>query len=128
GGGSWGFASIPTPISYLPSPRQRDGPTRPQLGPLDDRGRGDQPVRAAPARRTGAAAWREYAARPLGDGQPDRCAARPVCGAGDPRRTPPPIRQGATSSAQGGAYHSQGRRDRGAASAVGTSPRPSAIA
>ncbi len=57
--------------------RQRDGAARAQLRPLDDRGRGNEPVRESPARRAGLAARQRRA----------RAATRPcsICSGELPR-------------------------------------------
>ena len=56
--------------------RQRDGAARAQLRALDDRGRGDEPVREPPARDLRLAARRRGVRGARRDGQPDRRACR----------------------------------------------------
>ena len=66
-----------------PAAGQRDRAARPQLRPLDDRGRRDQPVREPPARGRSACRWaRADAHRPQRHGQPDRRDAAGRAGAG----------------------------------------------
>ncbi len=54
--------------------RERDGAARPQLRPLDDRRRGDEPVREPSARRARLAARLDSSSRPRGDAESARRA------------------------------------------------------
>ena len=80
--------------------RQRARAARPQLRPLDDRGRRDLAVRAAHPGDLRARARLDRRLRPDRDGQPPRQRTAPRCpaarrrrGAGRPGRPPPPVRQ-----------------------------------
>ena len=77
-----------------PAPRQRDGAARPQLGALDDRGGGDEPVREPPARGRGPPARHDGGARRERDAEPDRRAPGSGSGARGPGRASPPLREG----------------------------------
>src|SRR6185312_7394332 len=97
-----------------PPAGQRDRPARPQLGPLDDRGRAHQPVREPRAGRRRPAAGRVRRDRPQRDGQPDRRDAAGRAGAGGGRRAPASVRQGAAAGPQAGPRHAhRSRRPRG---------------
>ena len=85
--------------------RERDRAARAQLRALDDRGRGDEPVREPPARRPRLAARLDRGARAQRDGQLHRRDARPRRGARGRRaptstttaRPPAPTARSATS-------------------------------
>ena len=90
--------------------RERDGASGAQLGALDDRGRGHEPVREPPPRDPRLAARLDRRARHQRDGEPDRRSPRPGRGARRPGRAPPPLRQGDPARTQGRPHHRHRRR------------------
>ncbi len=99
---------------------QRARSAGPQLGPLDHRGRGHQPVRAAPAGDLRVAPRRRLRPRSERHGQPDRSGARCRRRAGRSGRAPPPLREGSSPGSQARPRH-RGRRGRASDAACATS-------